>query len=123
MVLNIILTIMAFLIMLLMITLLLNTVFYYLYSFKFYSFLKKNRTDLVDYVFDANFARTGKPSRTFQDIKNWHFGDLGEEDETVKYHMTRLKMSAKIGYIQLVLLVVITILLILSLPEIPYHVS
>ena len=83
----------------LVIFLLLISLYYYYYHIKLYLYLKKYRIDLLNYVSGGDLVGFDKIRKAFQRSKNWHFGDVGEEDETIKYYKKRLKISAKISYI------------------------
>ena len=100
-----------------MIFLFLLSFYIYYYQIKLHLYLKKHRSDLLNYVSDGEIVefsdlfRYDKMRKAFQRGKNWYFGDVGEEDETIKYYKKRLKISYKIGYILLALILILIILL------------
>jgi len=94
----------------LVIFLLLNSLYYYYYYIKLYLYVKKNRTDLVKYIFDSDLVGFKNIKEAFQRGMDWHFGDVGEEDETIRYYKKRLKISTKVGYILLALILIVIIL-------------
>lgn len=106
---NLIVSLLAFL----MISTVLNWLFYYFYHFRLHFYLKKHRPDLINYVSDGEKDGIDIFRGAFQRSKDWYFGDVGEEDETIKHYKSNLKISAKIGYIQLALMLVLTIMYIL----------
>jgi len=89
----------------------LDWLYYYYYHIKLYLYLKKHRIDLINYVYDGDLVGFKNIKEAFQRSKNWHFGDVGEEDETIRYYKKRLKISTKVGYILLALILIVIILL------------
>lgn len=102
------------LLILLLFSLIINWLFYYYYHIRLHLYLRKNRPDLLKHISSRDLDGLDNIRRRFQRSKEWHFGDLGEEDETIKYYKTNLKASSKIGYIQLALILVVTILLFIA---------
>jgi hypothetical protein len=76
--------------------------------------VKKYRIDLLNYfsVTQMRELFINDLRKAFQISKDWHFGSIGEEDETIKYYKKRLRVSSVIGYILLALILVLFILII-----------
>ncbi|MCW3978583.1 MAG: hypothetical protein NWF12_02435, partial [Candidatus Bathyarchaeota archaeon] len=66
---------------------------------------------LLNYVSDCDLVGFDKIREAFQRSMDWHFGDVGEEDETIRYYKKRLKISTKVGYILLALILIVITLL------------
>lgn len=96
-----------------LISLLLNVLYYYFYFGKYFFYLKNNRPDLSELITRSDLAGDYKLRIDFHRSEDWPFGDLGEEDETMKNYRTRLGTSTKIMGVQLALIIVSTILTIL----------
>jgi len=96
----------------------LNWLFYYYYQIRLHLYIRKNRPDLLRYISGRAFVGLDNFWRAFQRSKEWYFGDIGEEDKTIKYYKSNLKASAKLGYIQIALTLFVVILLFIIGPRI-----
>jgi hypothetical protein len=90
----------------------LNVLYNYYYLIKLHFYLKKNRPELYEYDIGDDFVCFGTVIPRFP-RKDWYLGDLGEEDETIKYYKAKLKTSLKLMYAQIALIIVSTSLTIL----------
>ena len=88
----------------------------YYYNIRLLLYLRKNRPDLLEYTSGRYYLGLDNIKTAFQRSKEWHFGDLGEEDETVKKYKTSLKTLYKISYVLIALILVSFILIVLLNP-------
>ncbi len=93
-----------------------SALFYYYYTIKRNLYVTKNKPDLGKYLSGSDVIGFDNNKNIYQRKMNWLYGDLGEEDETIKYNKNKLKTFVKIAKVQLVLIIALTILIILIKP-------
>jgi len=99
-----------------MISLPISALFYYYYTIKRNLYVTKNKPDLGKYLSGGDVVGFDNNLNIYQRKMNWLYGDLGEEDGTIKYYKNKLKVSVKIMKIQLALVIVFFTLTILIKP-------
>ena len=102
-----------FLLILFFIIYILFCLYYHYNAIKLDLYVTKHRRDIIDYLKGSDLDGFDKYRVRIQRKKQWLYGNIGEEDETIRYYKHKLKKVYRVDYLFIALFCILFILLLL----------